>query len=216
MAKARIRDMSLLYNTEVVAVESLGPYSVWLRFADGAEGKVDLSSELEDPVWEGGLERWHDPAFFDAVQVGGSGIVWGVEKGREGFGDEVSFSRDWLYAEVRGLGIVDMYPESYAVKVVEALPLEKYRVHIRFADGTEGEVDLEDFAGRGVFRRWDIPGVWEGMRVNRGTLEWGPDDPREVLDFSPEMLYSRASGISRDQMESPSFARAALARLTGN
>ena len=208
--------MSLLYDTEVAAVESLGSYNVWLRFADGTEGKIDLASEMDDPVWEGGLDRWRDPAFFDAVQVGGDGIIWGVERGREGLGDEVSFSSDWLYAEIRGLGMVEMYPEAYAVRVVKALPLEKYRVRMVFADGTEGEVDLGDFAGRGVFRRWDSPGVWERMRANRGTLEWGSNDPQRVLDFCPEMLYSRASGISRDQMESESFARAALASLTGN
>ena len=208
--------MSLLYDTEVAAVESLGPYSVWLRFSDGTEGKIDLASEMDDPVWKGALDRWRDPAFFDAVQVGGDGIVWGVERGREGVGDDVSFSGDRLYAEIRGLSMVEMYPEAYAVRVAEALPLEKYRVRIAFADGTDGEVDLGDFGGRGVFRRWDSPGVWKGMRVNRGTLEWGSDDPQRVLDFCPEMLYSRASGISRDQMESESFARAALARLVGN
>ncbi len=30
----------------------LGNYSIWLRFADGAEGEVDLSSELEGEVFE--------------------------------------------------------------------------------------------------------------------------------------------------------------------
>ena len=87
--------MSLLYNTQVEAVDSLGPFSVWLRFADGTEGKIDLASELDDPAWEGGLDRWHDPAFFDAVQVGGEGIAWGAESGRVGVDYEVSLSGDW-------------------------------------------------------------------------------------------------------------------------
>ena len=39
----------------------------------------------------------------------------------------------------------------------------KYRVWMRFADGTEGTADFGDFAGRGVFRQWEDPGVWEGM-----------------------------------------------------
>lgn len=208
--------MGLLYNTDVASVESLGPYSVWLRFADGTEGKVDLASELQDPAWEGDLERWHDPDFFDSVEVGGFGIVWGLRKGPEDPTDPISLSSDRLYGEVRGLSPVEMHPEIYAVRVVEAQPLKKYRVRLRFADGMAGIVDLADFAGRGVFKRWDRPEVWEGMRIKHDTLQWGPDDPGEVLDFSPEMLYSRASGISRDEMESQRFARAALARLTGD
>lgn len=208
--------MGLLYNTDVAAVESLGPYSVWLRFTDGTEGKVDLASELKDPAWEGDLERWHDPDFFDSVEVGGFGIVWGPRKGTEGPSDAISLTSDRLYGEVRGLSPVEMHPELYAVRVVEAQPLKKYRVRLSFADGMAGIVDLADFAGRGVFKRWDRPEVWEGMRIKHETLQWGSDDPGEVLDFSPEMLYSRASGISRDEMESQRFARAALARLTGD
>ena len=74
--------MGLLYNTDVAAVESLGRYSVWLRFTDGTEGKVYLASELKDTAWEGDLERWHDPDFFDSVEVGGFGIVWGLRNRR--------------------------------------------------------------------------------------------------------------------------------------
>ena len=51
------------------------------------------------------------------------------------------------------------------------------------------------------------------MRVARQALEWGPDDPARVMDLNPEMLYSRVSGISREEMESRRFARAALKML---
>ena len=207
--------MGLLYNTDVAAVESLGPCSVWLRFADGTEGKVDLASELKDPAWEGDLERWHDPDFFDSVEVGGFGIVWGVRKGTEGSSEAISLSSDRLYGEVRGLSPVEMHPELYAVRVAEAQPLEKYRVRLRFADGVAGILDLADFAGRGVFKRWDRPGVWEGMRIKHDTLQWGSDDPGAVLDFCPEMSYSRASGISRDEMESYRFTGLRWSTLRG-
>ena len=39
-------------------------------------------------------------------------------------------------------------------KVVDVRPLETYRVWVRFADGTQGEVDLSDLAGKGVFTGW--------------------------------------------------------------
>ena len=54
---------------------------------------------------------------------------------------------------------------------------------MRFADGTEGTAILGISPVVGVFRQWEDPGVWEGMRMSHGTVEWGPDDPSMVLDF---------------------------------
>lgn len=208
----RSRRMGALHNTEVSAVKSRGLYRIWVRFADGAEGEADLSHCRDDPTWEGLLERWREPGLFDEVQVGGLGIVWGDWDADED--DAISLAGDWLYAVVHHLTAIEMHPELYATQVVEAKALRKYRVWVRFADGTEGTADLGDFVGKGVFRQWDHPGVWEGMRVSRHTLEWGSDNPTEVLDLCPEMLYSRVSGVSREEMESPDFAQEALKRLS--
>ncbi len=40
----------------------------------------------------------------------------------------------------------------YDVTAVRAL--KPYRIWVGFEDGLEGEVDLSDLAGRGVFQRW--------------------------------------------------------------
>ena len=53
------------------------------------------------------------------------------------------------------------------------------------------------------------------MRIRYGTLQWGPDDPYETVDFSSEMLYSRVTGLGRDEMRTARFARAAQQRLAG-
>ena len=45
------------------------------------------------------------------------------------------------------------------------------------------------------------------------AVVWGPDDPTMVLDFCPEMLYERVSGVSREEVRSPGFVRLALQRL---
>lgn len=39
-------------------------------------------------------------------------------------------------------------------------------------------MDLSDLVGKGVFRQWDDPDVWEEVRVEDDTLAWGSDDPQ--------------------------------------
>ena len=213
--------MSVLYDSRVVAVESRGLFRLWVRFADGTEGEADLSFWLDDPDSEGFFEPWRDPVFFSTVRVGdiglgSAGVVWGNPDDCEDKWDAVWLSGDELYMEIHGLAPVEMHPEWHATKLVEAKPLEKYRVWMRFADGTEGAADFGDFAGKGVFNQWDDPDVWEGMRLSHGTVEWGPDDPTKVLDFCPDMLYKRVSGRTWEETRSAAFARVALERLLGS
>ena len=200
--------MSLLYDTKVVLVEARGQYRVWVRFADGTEGEVDLSGELANEAWEGTLKAWHDPAVFAAVRVGDYGIAWGDD------GDVIDVEDEWLYCELRGLSSVQMYPTAHAIRVVEAIPLQKYRVWVRFADGVEGEDDLAHLADKGVFHSWDVPGVWEGMRVARHRLVWKPAHSASHIDVSNESMYMRVAGITWEELGSVRFARAALRRLT--
>ena len=49
----------------VVSVRYLNGFKLWLRFSDGAEGEVDLESELWGPVFE----PLTDPEYFARVAV---------------------------------------------------------------------------------------------------------------------------------------------------
>jgi hypothetical protein len=70
-----------------------------------------------------------------------------------------------------------------------------FTVWVRFEDGVEGEVDLSDLAGRGVFKRWtDNPSEFQEAAVDpeSGTVVWPGG-----LDVAPDRLYSevlRATG----------------------
>ncbi len=81
----------------------------------------------------------------------------------------------------------------YDVTAVEAR--QGFRVWVRFEDGVEGEADLSDLAGRGVFKRWtDHPAEFGEVAVDpeSGTLIWPGG-----LDVAPDRLYSeviRAAG----------------------
>ena len=71
--------------------------------------------------------------------------------------------------------------------VVEVKALSDFKVWVRFEDGLEGEADLSDLVGRGVFRRWtDNPSEFLQARVDAesGTIVWPGG-----LDVAPDRLY---------------------------
>jgi hypothetical protein len=50
-------------------------------------------------------------------------------------------------------------------RIVQIEARENFRLYVRFDDGVQGEADLSDVAGRGVFRRWaehphEFANVW--------------------------------------------------------
>ncbi len=81
-------------------------------------------------------------------------------------------------------------------KLLEATPLSRYRVAVKYADGSDGEVDLSDLAHRGVFAVWDEPGVFESLSIGpQGQLRW-----TEGLELCPDAVYMRLTGKSPDEV----------------
>jgi len=75
---------------QIVAVNVLEGYRVWLRFADGVEGVVDFSTKPRVGVYA----AWQDYAFFRRARVGAHGdLVWD---------DEIDFCPDALWLQVTG------------------------------------------------------------------------------------------------------------------
>jgi len=81
-------------------------------------------------------------------------------------------------------------------KIVEVRPLDGYRIWLRFSDGVQGEVDLSDLVGRGVFAAWTDPNVFTAVRVEEGGgIEW----PGEI-DMCPDALYLRLTGKTVEEI----------------
>jgi len=80
---------------------------------------------------------------------------------------------------------------------VEVRPLGGHRLHVRFADATEGEVDLSrhmDF--NGVFEPLRDPMFFQQVRVDEfGGIYW----PNEA-DICPDVLYSYVTGLPIEQI----------------
>ncbi len=77
---------------------------------------------------------------------------------------------------------------------VKALP--GFRIWLRYDDGTSGEVDLSDLAGRGVFKAWEDRTFFDAVRLgSHGAIEWGGN-----IDLCPDAMYLRLTGKSPEEV----------------
>jgi len=76
------------------------------------------------------------------------------------------------------------------VNLIEVSSQDEFRLFVRYDDGTSGIVDLSGFAGRGVFRAWSEPGVFQQVKLAEGGY---PEWPGGV-DLCPDALYMRLTG----------------------
>lgn len=72
-------------------------------------------------------------------------------------------------------------------KLIEAIPLDGYRVHFEFADGLAADIDLSYLVGRGeAFEPLRDLDFFRRLAIDEwgSTIEW----PNEA-DIAPETLY---------------------------
>ena len=82
----------------IVQVEPLADYRLKLRFADGVEGIVDLSTLAGCGVFC----AWQNPALFRQVKIAETGeLVWGKE---------LDLCPDALYLQLTGQKPEDVFP----------------------------------------------------------------------------------------------------------
>ena len=78
-------------------------------------------------------------------------------------------------------------------RIIAAKALEPFRLWLRFADESEGVVDLADvFESGGVFERLRDPDEFAKVRVEQefGAVEWPGD-----VDLDPDGPYARLRGM---------------------
>ena len=74
---------------DVIEARYVGQYTIWLRFEDGTEGEIDLSRELDGPVFE----PLKDQAYFGTFQVN-------PETGTIEWPNHADFAPEFLYEKV--------------------------------------------------------------------------------------------------------------------
>ena len=79
---------------------------------------------------------------------------------------------------------------------VEVRALEPYRIWLRYDDGVEGEVDLSDVAGKGVFAAWEDHAFFSGVHLGpAGSIAWS-----ERIDMCGDALYLEITGMTPEEL----------------
>jgi hypothetical protein len=69
-------------------------------------------------------------------------------------------------------------------------PLKNFRLRVKFSDGVEGQVDLSEFAGKGVFALWNDYSQFEKVAIgSSGELAWSED-----VDLDGLGIYLKLTG----------------------
>jgi hypothetical protein len=92
-------------------------------------------------------------------------------------------------------------------KILEARPLDGYKIWLKFNDGTSGEVDLSHLAGKGVFALWRNYENFKKVSIeDNRRLAWSDE-----IDIDADSLYMKLTGKTPEELFpalKESFARA--------
>ena len=81
-----------------VEVKALDDYKIWIKYSDGKEGKIDLSSY----VGKGVFKSWEDYKFFKSIYIGENGeIAWG---------NDIDLCSDSLYLKLTNQKPEQLFP----------------------------------------------------------------------------------------------------------
>lgn len=83
------------------------------------------------------------------------------------------------------------------LKIIDLKPLPDYKLHIKYSDGVEGDLDLSEIVGKGVFKKFEdinyFNKVWIG---ETGAPTWDGE-----IDIDMINSYLRITGKSFDEFK---------------
>jgi uncharacterized protein DUF2442 len=89
------------------------------------------------------------------------------------------------------------------IKILSVKALDKYRLFIQFNEGSEGVLNLEGLAGKGVFKSWDKDDNFSKAFVSNesGAITWPEEIDIDTLNayftiknINPEEYFKREKG----------------------
>lgn len=83
------------------------------------------------------------------------------------------------------------------IRPTEVKSLGKYRIHVKFSDGVEGDLDLSHLAGTPVFKFWDEGNSFNKVYIDEisEAVSWN-----EKADIDLVNMYMKISGKNFDEI----------------
>jgi len=91
------------------------------------------------------------------------------------------------------------------VKPTEVKTINQYLIWLKFADNTEGQVDLSHLISKPVFKDWANPDFFNKVYINAetGAIAWN-----ENIELCPDNLYLKIKGLTFEQWKTNTFTHA--------
>lgn len=81
-------------------------------------------------------------------------------------------------------------------KPIEVRALPDYKIWLRYDDGVAGEVDLSQFAGKGVFTLWNDYKAFEKVYIGEADqIAWSDE-----IDMCPDSMYMQLTGKTVEEI----------------
>ena len=81
-------------------------------------------------------------------------------------------------------------------RITNVKVLEGYNIRLKYADGTEGTVNLSRLVSKGVFSLWNNYDEFKNVSIgSSGELLWGSE-----VDLCPDSLYLEITGKKPEEI----------------
>ena len=81
-------------------------------------------------------------------------------------------------------------------KPIEVRALPDYKIWLRYDDGIAGEVDLCQYAGKGVFTLWNDYEAFEKVYIGEADqIAWSDE-----IDMCPDSMYMQLTGKTVEEI----------------
>ena len=82
------------------------------------------------------------------------------------------------------------------IRPMSVHPLPNYRIYLEFSDGSKGEVDLSDLAGKGVFQVWNDYSFFEKVQIGpERQIMWN-----DYIELCADSLYLKLTGKTPEEL----------------
>ena len=89
---------------------------------------------------------------------------------------------------------------------IQVKAINQYSIWLKFADNTEGQVDLSYLINKPVFNNWKNPDFFKKVYIDKETCAIAWD---ENIELCPDSLYLKIKGITFEEWKTNQYSYAA-------